>query len=106
MVPPAKDDNPGDKLRGAVDTGRMAVLIDRRTYWQAAFIIPKGAAEQVKERGIGWLRAEMQATVPRARLLGGASPTPQTCTCFRSRSTGSIPGTAPASSQSATRRTR
>src|SRR5690606_18236670 len=35
--------NSGDKLRGAVGTGRMAVLIDRRTYWQAAFIIPKGA---------------------------------------------------------------
>lgn len=66
-----KADNPGDSLRGAVETGRMAVLIDRRTYWQAAFIIPKGSAEEVKARGIGWLRGEMQALFPEIDLSGG-----------------------------------
>jgi 2-polyprenyl-6-methoxyphenol hydroxylase-like FAD-dependent oxidoreductase len=66
-----KADNPGDSLRGAVETGRMAVLIDRRTYWQAAFIIPKGTAEEVKARGIGWLRGEMQALFPELDLSGG-----------------------------------
>ncbi len=100
-----KADNPGEKLRGAVDTGRMAVLIDRRTYWQAAFIIPKGAAEEVKARGIGWLRGEMQALFPELDLSGGLA-SPRTCTCSRSRSTGSTPGTAPAFSLSATQRTR
>ncbi len=49
----------------------MAVLIDRRTYWQAAFIIPKGKAEAVKARGIGWLRGEMQALFPELDLSGG-----------------------------------
>lgn len=63
-----KADNPGDKLRGAIDTGRMAVLIDRRTYWQAAFIIPKGAGEGLKARGIEWLRGEMQALFPEIDL--------------------------------------
>lgn len=63
-----KADNPGDKLRGAIDTGRMAVLIDRRTYWQAAFIIPKGASEAVKARGIEWLRGEIQALFPEIDL--------------------------------------
>ena len=66
-----KDDNPGERLRGAVATSRMAVLIDRRTYWQAAFLIPKGAAEEVKARGIGWLRGEMQALFPELDLSGG-----------------------------------
>ena len=66
-----KADNQGDKLRGAIDTGRMAVLIDRRTYWQAGFIIPKGAAAEVKERGIGWLRDQMQALFPELDLSGG-----------------------------------
>jgi 2-polyprenyl-6-methoxyphenol hydroxylase-like FAD-dependent oxidoreductase len=66
-----KADNPGESLRGAVETGRMAVLIDRRTYWQAAFIIPKGTAEDVKARGIGWLRGEMQALFPELDLSGG-----------------------------------
>lgn len=66
-----KADNAGDKLRGAVDTGRMAVLIDRRTYWQVAFLIPKDAAEEIKARGLDWLRGEMQALFPELDLSGG-----------------------------------
>ena len=66
-----KVDRSGNELRGAVDTGRMAVLIDRRTYWQAAFLIPKGAAGEVKARGVGWLRGEMQALFPELDLSGG-----------------------------------
>ena len=70
-----KADNRGDALRGAIDTGRMAVLIDRRTYWQAAFIIPKGAGEEVKARGIGWLREQMQGLFPELDLSGGLAST-------------------------------
>jgi len=70
-----KTDNAGDKLRGAVDTGRMAVLIDRRTYWQAAFLIPKGAATEVKARGVVWLREQMQALFPDLDLSGGLQST-------------------------------
>jgi len=66
-----KADHSGEQLRGAIDSGRMAVLIDRRTYWQAAFLIPKGAAEEVKARGIGWVRGEMQALFPELDLSGG-----------------------------------
>src|SRR5688500_5408395 len=66
-----KADNPGDKLRGAIDTGRMAVLIDRRTYWQVAYLIPKGAAAEVKARGVEWLRGQMQALFPELDLSGG-----------------------------------
>jgi len=66
-----KADNPGDKLRGAVETGRMAVLIDRRSYWQVAFLIPKGTAAEVTARGVGWIRSQMQAMFPDLDL-GGA----------------------------------
>jgi 2-polyprenyl-6-methoxyphenol hydroxylase-like FAD-dependent oxidoreductase len=66
-----KADNAGDKLRAGVETGRMAVLIDRRTYFQAAFLIPKGAAVDVKARGIDWLRDQMQALFPDIDLSGG-----------------------------------
>jgi len=66
-----KADQAGGALRGAVDTGRMAVLIDRRTYWQVAFLIPKGAAEEVKARGLDWLRGELQALFPEFDLSGG-----------------------------------
>ncbi|MGC1270844.1 MAG: FAD-dependent oxidoreductase [Croceibacterium sp.] len=64
----AKTDDPGAALRGAIETGRMAVLIDRQTYWQAAFIIPKGTVEVVRQRGIGWVRGEMQALFPELDL--------------------------------------
>jgi len=67
----AKTANPGGALRGGVETGRMAVLIDRGSYWQAAFLIPKGSAEDVKRRGIGWVRAQMRALFPELDL--GAS---------------------------------
>ncbi|MFL6734446.1 MAG: FAD-dependent oxidoreductase, partial [Sphingomicrobium sp.] len=59
-----KADNAGDFLRGSVDTGRMVVLIDRRTYWQCAFLIPKGAAEEVRARGIEWLIEQVRQAFP------------------------------------------
>src|SRR5690606_29917926 len=70
-----KADEGGRMLRGAVDSGRIAVLIDRRTYWQAAFLIPKGAAEDVKARGIGWLREQMQALFPELDRSGALEST-------------------------------
>jgi 2-polyprenyl-6-methoxyphenol hydroxylase-like FAD-dependent oxidoreductase len=70
-----KAEDAGESLRGAVETGRMAVLIDRRTYWQAAFLIPKGAAGEVKARGIGWLREQMQALFPELDLSGALAST-------------------------------
>jgi 2-polyprenyl-6-methoxyphenol hydroxylase-like FAD-dependent oxidoreductase len=66
-----KTDNAGEKLRGAVGTGRMAVLIDRRTYWQCAFLIPKGAAAEVKARGLTWLGDQLQGLFPDLDLSGG-----------------------------------
>jgi 2-polyprenyl-6-methoxyphenol hydroxylase-like FAD-dependent oxidoreductase len=41
-----------DQLQGRILPGRMLVMIDRGTYWQCAFIIPKGSVDQVRQRGI------------------------------------------------------
>ncbi|GAA0276711.1 FAD-dependent oxidoreductase [Alteraurantiacibacter aestuarii] len=60
----------GEALRGAIDTGRMIVLIDRRTYWQAAFLIPKGSADEVRAKGVGWIKAQVQAAFPELDLGG------------------------------------
>src|SRR3990167_1960484 len=49
----------------------MAVLIDRRTYWQAAFLIPKGAGEEVKACGFGWIKQQVQSAFPELDLSGG-----------------------------------
>jgi 2-polyprenyl-6-methoxyphenol hydroxylase-like FAD-dependent oxidoreductase len=59
-----KFDNAGEALRGSIDTGRMVVLIDRRTYWQCAFLIPKRAAEEVRSRGTDWVLAEVGKAFP------------------------------------------
>ena len=61
---------PGDALRGSIDTGRMVVLIDRRTYWQCAFLIPKGAGEAIKARGIDWIAGEVCKAFPDIDFFG------------------------------------
>jgi len=48
-------------LRGNVEQGRLLVMIDRGDYWQCAFLIPKGAAERYRAKGIGAIRAEVAA---------------------------------------------
>ena len=65
-----KSPHNGEKLRGAVDTGRMIVLIDRMDYWQAAFLIPKGSADEVRARGVGWIREQCQQAFPELELGG------------------------------------
>ena len=65
-----KEPASGERLRGSVETGRMVVLIDRHDYWQAAFLIPKGAAAEVKARGAGWVRQQVAAAFPDLDLTG------------------------------------
>ena len=63
-----KADNPGDVLRASVQTGRMVILIDRQTYWQAGFLIAKGTGEVVRARGVEWIRGEVQKAFPDINL--------------------------------------
>ena len=51
-------------LRGNVERGRLLVMIDRGEYWQCAFLIPKGMAEQYQARGIAAIREEVAAAAP------------------------------------------
>ncbi len=60
-----------DALLGSVETGRMVVLIDRRSYWQCAFLIPKGKGEEIKARGVEWFRSEVQKAFPALDFSGG-----------------------------------
>lgn len=65
-----KEPASGERLRGSIDTGRMVVLIDRHGYWQAAFLIPKGAADDVKARGVGWIREQVEKAFPELEFGG------------------------------------
>ncbi|HEY6047725.1 MAG TPA: FAD-dependent oxidoreductase [Sphingomicrobium sp.] len=60
----------GEALRGSIDSGRMVVLIDRRDYWQIAYLIPKGQADAVIAKGMEWLRGEVQKAFPDIDLSG------------------------------------
>jgi 2-polyprenyl-6-methoxyphenol hydroxylase-like FAD-dependent oxidoreductase len=51
-------------LRGNADRGRILVLIDRGDYWQCAFVIPKGKAEEIKAAGIQPIRDAIREAAP------------------------------------------
>ena len=58
-----REGQPGG-LRGNVEPGRLLVMIDRGEYWQCAFLIPKGAADEYRARGIDVIREEVAAAAP------------------------------------------
>jgi 2-polyprenyl-6-methoxyphenol hydroxylase-like FAD-dependent oxidoreductase len=51
-------------LRGSADRGRILVLIDRGDYWQCAFVIPKGKADEIKAAGIQPIRDAVREAAP------------------------------------------
>lgn len=57
---------PGDPTLslGHVEPGRMFVMIDREEYWQCAFLIPKGAADEIRKRGIETFRQDIANLEP------------------------------------------
>jgi 2-polyprenyl-6-methoxyphenol hydroxylase-like FAD-dependent oxidoreductase len=60
---PRKPDDPAETF-GRIDRGGMLVLIDRRDYWQCAFVIEKGSAAAVRSRGIEAFRADVARFAP------------------------------------------
>ena len=63
---------PGDRGQtfGHVDRGRILVLLNRETYWQAAYVIAKGEGDRIRERGLEAFREEIGRLEPflRSRL--------------------------------------
>jgi 2-polyprenyl-6-methoxyphenol hydroxylase-like FAD-dependent oxidoreductase len=49
---------------GHVEAGKIFVMLDREQYWQCAYVIPKGSAEQVREKGLGAFRQEIVQLSP------------------------------------------
>ncbi len=64
----------GQALRGIVSGARLLVMIDRGDYWQCAFVIAKGGADEIKARGIVAFRADIQAAAPELTGLEAALP--------------------------------
>ena len=49
---------------GHFDRGRILFLINREDYWQCAFVIPKGTADDIRQRGLETFRQEIAALEP------------------------------------------
>ena len=64
-----------ESVLARVAAGRMMVTLDRRDYWQCAYIIPKGGYERVKARGLEAFLADVVALAPvlKAGINGVAS---------------------------------
>ena len=57
-------DGMGGESFGALDAGRFLVFIDRRSYFQCAFVFKKGQADTVRAEGLEAFRAKLKAMVP------------------------------------------
>ena len=55
-----KPSDPGQVL-GRFVTSKIMVMLNRDEYWQCAFVIPKGAADEIKLRGLEVFRADIVA---------------------------------------------
>ncbi len=49
---------------GRIDRGKMMVMINREEYWQCAFIIAKGAADEIRQKGIEAFRQSILEIAP------------------------------------------
>jgi 2-polyprenyl-6-methoxyphenol hydroxylase-like FAD-dependent oxidoreductase len=49
---------------GRIDTGHFLAMIHRGSYWQCAYVIPKGGIEAVQARGLDAFRAELARVAP------------------------------------------
>jgi 2-polyprenyl-6-methoxyphenol hydroxylase-like FAD-dependent oxidoreductase len=49
---------------GYIREGRIMALIDRGAYWQCAYVIPKGALEVLRARGLEEFRRDVTTIVP------------------------------------------
>jgi 2-polyprenyl-6-methoxyphenol hydroxylase-like FAD-dependent oxidoreductase len=60
---PRADGDP-DSTFGRLTSGRLFPMIDRRTYWQGAYTMPKGSFAELRARGIEALRTELRQAMP------------------------------------------
>ena len=69
-----KPADPGQTF-GRFNTGRILVLINREDYWQIAYVIPKGSADELRERGLPALREIDSHAANRRHGMGCISDT-------------------------------
>ena len=53
-----------DETQARFDAGRIFVMLNRGSYWQCAFVIPKGGFDAVKAAGLDVFRASLKPLLP------------------------------------------
>jgi 2-polyprenyl-6-methoxyphenol hydroxylase-like FAD-dependent oxidoreductase len=59
-----KQPTPENETGGTFGAGTLVVQIDRGTYWQCANVVPKGAADEIRAKGIASFRADVAKAAP------------------------------------------
>jgi 2-polyprenyl-6-methoxyphenol hydroxylase-like FAD-dependent oxidoreductase len=60
----SKHEGDPEQLFGFFRHGKLLVLINRETYYQAGFVIPKGGIEMIKQRGLRALHCDIVELAP------------------------------------------
>ena len=55
--------DPGQTF-GRFDTGRILVFLNREDFWQVAYVIPKGKADELRQQGLPAFRQELVRLAP------------------------------------------
>ena len=67
-----KDKTPTNETGGTFGAGAMVVEIDRGDYWQCAYVVAKGAADEIKAAGIEAFRKEVAHAAPELAPVVGS----------------------------------
>ena len=59
-----KKKTPENRTGGTFGSGSLVVEIDRGDYWQCAYVVPKGAADEIRAKGIAAFRADVAKAAP------------------------------------------
>ena len=63
----SRRESDGAEALGRIAAGRMFVMIDRGDYWQCAYVIRKGAADEIKAQGLDTFRNAIVGVAPLTR---------------------------------------
>jgi 2-polyprenyl-6-methoxyphenol hydroxylase-like FAD-dependent oxidoreductase len=59
-----KEPSPVNETGGTFGAGTLVVQIDRGDYWQCAYVVPKGAADDIRAKGIAAFRTAVAQAAP------------------------------------------
>jgi 2-polyprenyl-6-methoxyphenol hydroxylase-like FAD-dependent oxidoreductase len=59
-----KEKTPTNETGGTFGSGTFIVEIDRGDYWQCAYVVPKGAADEIRRKGLHDFRGDVARAAP------------------------------------------